>query len=55
MMVIGYSLIIIPTGIISAEMASVSNKPITTQVCPDCQKEGHDVDAECCKYCGAHL
>lgn len=55
MMVLGYSLIIVPTGIISAELAQTPRKPVTTQSCPDCQREGHDVDAKHCKYCGARL
>jgi len=52
-MVLGYSLIIVPTGIITAEMAHM--KPVTTQVCPDCMGEGHDLDAVHCKHCGAPL
>lgn len=55
MMILGYCLIIIPTGIISAELSKASNKPITTQVCPDCQREGHDLDAKHCKHCGGRL
>jgi voltage-gated potassium channel len=55
MMVLGYSLIIIPTGIVGAEMAQHSKKTLTTQVCPDCSKEGHDVDAKFCKFCGGKL
>ena len=54
-MVIGYSLIIIPTGIFSAELVRASRKPITSQGCPDCTREGHDVDAAFCKHCGAGL
>jgi voltage-gated potassium channel len=52
-MILGYSLIIVPTGIISAELAR--SKPITTQVCPDCSREGHDTDATHCKFCGGKL
>lgn len=55
MMILGYSLIIIPTGIVSAELANASNKPTTTRVCPDCFSEGHDSDAVFCKYCGSRL
>jgi voltage-gated potassium channel len=54
-MVIGYSLIIIPTGIFSAELVRAIRKPITTQGCPECTREGHDDDAAFCKYCGARL
>ncbi|MCP2507492.1 MAG: ion transporter [Candidatus Thalassarchaeaceae archaeon] len=48
-MVMGYSLIIVPTGIISTELAKIG--PVSTQVCPSCSKEGHDHDAKFCKYC----
>ena len=54
-MVLGYSLIIIPTGIFSMELFRAAGKQVTTQSCPECIREGHDVDAVCCKYCGATL
>ncbi|MEM7517787.1 MAG: potassium channel family protein, partial [Planctomycetota bacterium] len=56
LMIAGYSLIIVPTGIISSEMVS-GGKAVkaTTQVCPDCQREGHDGDALHCKFCGGAL
>lgn len=56
LMVLGYSLIIVPTGIVSAEMAQqVMRRPISTQACPSCSHEGHDADARHCKWCGAEL
>ncbi|NOY41774.1 MAG: ion transporter [Planctomycetes bacterium] len=55
MMVLGYSFIIVPTGIVSAELAHVGAKKLTTQVCPECMKEGHDTDASHCKYCGGKI
>jgi voltage-gated potassium channel len=55
-MILGYGIIAVPTGIVSAEMVSQKNKEkITTQVCPNCLKEGHDIDAVHCKFCGSHL
>ena len=54
-MMLGYSLIIIPTGIFSMELAKSSGKPLTTQNCPSCVREGHDADATYCKFCGAEL
>lgn len=54
-MLLGYSLIIIPTGIFSTELARVTARPVTTQCCPDCLREGHDLDAIFCKHCGASL
>jgi voltage-gated potassium channel len=55
MMVLGYCMIIIPTGIVSAELAHAARKKLTTQVCPECMAEGHDADAVHCKFCGAKL
>jgi voltage-gated potassium channel len=55
-MILGYGIIAVPTGIVSAEMVSQKNKDrITTQVCPNCLKEGHDFDAVHCKFCGSRL
>lgn len=55
MMILGYCFIIVPTGIVSAELAQSNVKKITTQVCPECMAEGHDFDATHCKYCGHRL
>ena len=55
LMVLGYCLIVVPMGIVSAELAQVGRKPLTTQVCPECLAEGHDDDATYCKYCGGQL
>lgn len=52
-MVLGYSLIIVPTGILSSEL--VKSKEVSTRACQTCSKEGHDVDAAHCKHCGAML
>lgn len=54
-MILGYSMIIIPTGIVSAELARPRSTRMTTQVCPECMAEGHDADAAHCKFCGAKL
>ncbi len=55
-MVIGYGIIAIPTGIISVEIARAGKEPVlTTQHCPHCSREGHDVDAVHCKFCGKRL
>ncbi|MCJ7554301.1 MAG: ion transporter [Ignavibacteriaceae bacterium] len=43
-MIIGYSIIAVPTGIVTVEIAEASRKSFTTQVCPECLKEGHDRD-----------
>lgn len=54
-MILGYSIIAVPTGIVSVEIAKVKEQQVTTQVCPQCSAEGHDSDAVFCKYCGAKL
>jgi voltage-gated potassium channel len=54
-MVLGYSLIIIPTGIFAMEMVRTNQRLVSTQACPNCSREGHDTDAVHCKYCGARL
>ena len=53
-MILGYSIIAVPTGIVTAEIAR-AGRPASTQVCPNCHAEGHDLDAVHCKYCGANL
>lgn len=55
LMIIGYSIIAVPTGIITSEIMRKSPDIITTQVCPHCTREGHDKDAVYCKFCGGHL
>ncbi|MEM6391341.1 MAG: ion transporter [Planctomycetota bacterium] len=54
----GYSMIIVPTGILSAEISRVRNlrdAKLSTQHCRGCGREGHDADAKFCKYCGHGL
>jgi voltage-gated potassium channel len=55
-MILGYGIIAVPTGIVSAEMFDLKSKEkLTSQVCPNCFKEGHDRDAVHCKFCGSKL
>ncbi len=54
-MIIGYAIIAVPTGIVSVELAYAKRSSISTQACLQCSREGHDDDAEHCKYCGAAL
>jgi len=59
-MVMGYGIIAVPTGIVSAEMVQVAKEekqtiPTNTQSCKSCSREGHADDAEYCKYCGEAL
>ena len=56
MMLIGYGIIAVPTGIITTEIAAATrHKAQGHETCPSCGREGHDADAVHCKYCGAHL
>ena len=55
LMFLGYAIIAVPTGIVSAELAGQTSRNVSTQACPSCSAEGHDHDATHCKYCGAGL
>ena len=56
-MILGYGVIAVPTGIVGAELVKVDGRPppVSLRACPACGAEGHDVDAEYCKVCGALL
>jgi voltage-gated potassium channel len=54
-MILGYSIIAVPTGIITVELSKATQRTISTQACPQCSAEGHDSDANFCKYCGAKM
>ena len=54
LMILGYGIIAVPTGIVSVELAH-AGRAVSRQACPSCRAEGHDVDATHCKYCGARL
>src|SRR5687767_4210712 len=55
-MLIGYGIIAVPTGIITTEIALMTRSPKNNpQSCPGCGKEGHDQNARYCKYCGEKL
>lgn len=54
LMISGYAILAVPTGIVSAELV---RGPRTRDelVCPRCQAEEHVVDARFCRRCGAAL
>ncbi len=57
-MILGYAIIAVPTGIVTAEMTRRTpdrEEPVSTQCCMACSAGGHDADARFCKYCGAPL
>ncbi|MGM0575227.1 MAG: ion transporter [Myxococcota bacterium] len=55
MMICGYALIVVPTGVLSAELVRPSTAPISTQSCPACSSEGHAPGAKFCSDCGHAL
>jgi voltage-gated potassium channel len=52
LMIGGYGIIAVPTGILTTEFVRASNKQISNQACPNCSRQGHEFDARFCKYCG---
>ena len=53
-MLLGFGIIAVPTGIVSLELARPSGE-VSGQACPTCGRDGHDVDANFCKYCASAL
>lgn len=54
-MILGYGIIAVPTGIVSAEMAVAGREHMNSRHCPGCQLEGHAMDAKYCRRCGGAL
>jgi len=54
-MIIGYAIIAVPTGIISVEMSKVSSQMDVSRRCSHCNECEHDIDAVYCKYCGKKI
>lgn len=55
-MLTGYAIIAVPTGIITHDIAVASGKKNRKpESCPNCSLEGHDEDALFCKHCGSSL
>jgi voltage-gated potassium channel len=69
LMILGYAIIAVPTGIVTVEMAAAGQRPVSLspneprepgppgerRVCLGCAAEGHDADATHCKFCGVGL
>ncbi|MEA9357373.1 ion transporter [Bacteriovorax sp. PP10] len=53
LMISGYAIIAVPTGIVTAELTKTH--VITNNACPTCGREGHAADAVFCKFCGSKL
>jgi voltage-gated potassium channel len=54
-MIIGYSIIAVPSGIITAELGLTAAKEKAPKPCTACGHGKHDADAAHCKKCGAAL
>ena len=54
-MILGYGIIAVPTGIVSVELAGAARLTVTRRACPGCGAQGHDADAKHCKFCGDEL
>jgi voltage-gated potassium channel len=54
-MIMGYSIIAVPTGIVTVELSRARGEPESTRVCRQCLFGEHDSDASYCKRCGTRL
>ncbi|MCG8308246.1 MAG: ion transporter [Cytophagales bacterium] len=54
-MILGYGIIAVPTGIVTSEIHLAKSKLISTEACPACGSEGHESDAKFCKFCGTKM
>jgi voltage-gated potassium channel len=54
LMILGYGIIAVPTGIVSFELAR-STPHLVSTTCHSCGLQYHDKDAKHCKHCGASL
>ena len=54
-MIMGYGIIAVPTGIVTVELAGSVKNSTRTDACPGCGADGHALDAHYCKYCGTKL
>jgi voltage-gated potassium channel len=55
LMIMGYGIIAVPTGIVTTELVRGQQREVTTRACQECSLDGHDSDAKFCKGCGANL
>lgn len=56
-MIMGYSIIAVPSGIVAVEIAEDAKrqKGMTRVACRECSAEGHDTESKFCKFCGTEL
>ncbi len=54
-MLLGYGIIAVPTGIVTVEMSNKLKSKTGIRACRGCGKDTHDDDAKHCKFCGKEL
>ncbi len=54
-MIIGYAIIAVPTGIVTAELSKPFKAMPSGKVCENCLSEDHDLDDHFCRFCGSKL
>ena len=54
-MILGYAIIAVPTGIVTAELFEAHAPTVTTRSCPHCTSEGHLLTSHYCRDCGGLL
>lgn len=57
LMIMGYGIIAVPTGIVTSEMTKIREKAKLAgkRICPGCEAKIKAIDAKFCKYCGSEL
>lgn len=55
LMIIGYGVIAVPTGIVTLELNRAARETVERRECRGCGSTRHDPDAGYCKYCGTDL
>lgn len=55
LMIVGYAIIAVPTGIVTSELSKSSYRRISNQACPGCGSQDHELGAAFCKKCGTKL
>ncbi len=54
-MIVGYSIIAVPTGIVTSEITHRFKKKVNNRPCPECGASDHEAEALYCRHCGSKL
>jgi voltage-gated potassium channel len=55
MMLMGWGVLAVPTGIVTAEMTNQRLRAVTARICVQCGTSDHAADASFCRVCGTQL